>query len=315
MYTLGIDLGGTNARAAVVAPDGQLVSVAKNTLEDRHPDAVVSAVVKAVQAALHQAPGAKPTAYGAGVAAQLDPAAGRVRVAPNLGWRDVPLGGLLEKALGHPVLLVNDLSAAAYGELHAGAGRGVKDTLTVFVGSGVGSAIISRGWLVEGASGVAGELGHIKVVPEGGRLCGCGEHGCLEAYAGGHHLIEQSRALVESGRSPILRELCGGALDRLNPALLERAAEAGDDAANEVYQRALGFLSVSVANAVTWTNPARLILGGGVLINCPGMRATLEANVARYGSRVSQTNFQIVQAQLGDDSGLVGSGLLAAANA
>ena len=123
---------------------------------------------------------------------------------------------------------MNDLAAAAYGELHAGAGRGEQHLLTVFVGSGVGSALISRGSLVSGAGGVAGELGHIKVVPERGRPCGCGEHGCLEAYAGGVNLITQCKEALAGGESPLLAKLSGSDPEALTPVLLEQAAEADD---------------------------------------------------------------------------------------
>ncbi len=312
MFTLGIDLGGTFARAAVIAGDGRLVAVAKHALDDRRPEAVVEAIAHAVEQVLESTPGIQVEACGVGVAAQLNPANGRVRVAPNLGWRDVPLGELLAVRLRRPVRLINDLSAAAYGEYRAGAGRGERELLTVFVGSGVGSAIIAGGQLVHGASGVAAEFGHIKVVPGGGRRCGCGELGCLEAYVGGHNLIEQAQELVAAGESPRLLELAGGDPDRLNPVLLERAALEGDPASLRIYERARGFLAVAVANYVTVLNPARLILGGGVLTHCPGLKRAVVEGVAAYASRVSNEGFRAVDALLGDDSGLMGAGLMAA---
>jgi glucokinase len=307
--TLGIDLGGTFARAAVVDERGNILAVAKKALTERAPEAVVEAIAQAAGEAMRLA-GTGVRAIGVGAAGQIPLDSGLIAVAPNLGWRNVPLGPMLGERLGHAVRLVNDLSAAAWGELHAGAGRGAQDLFVVFVGSGVGSAIIANGQLLRGANGVGAELGHVKWVP-GGRLCGCGERGCLEAYAGGHNLIHQARELVEEGRSPALQQLCGGDLARLTPVSLEQAALAGDAAAHEVYERAARMLALSVANQITVLNPARLILGGGVLTHCPGLRRQVLEGVEAWSSRTSREGLLVADAELGDDSGLIGAALLA----
>lgn len=310
MPTLGIDLGGTFARAAVVDGTGTIVAAAKVALGDRTPGGVVETIAQAASDAV-MAAGAPVTACGVGAAAQIHRDSGVLSVAPNLGWRNVPLGEMLKARLGQPVRVVNDLTAAAWGEFNAGAGRGAQDVLVMFVGSGVGSAIIANGRLVEGGGGVAGEFGHIKVVP-GGRPCGCGEKGCLEAYVGGHNLIAQGRELLAAGASPALAALTGGDPARVNPVVLEQASEAGDAAAREVYERAAHFLAVAVANYVTVLNPARLILGGGVLSHCPALRKRVEDGVRAYSSRTSREGLLIADAELGDNSGIIGAALLAA---
>ena len=310
MPTLGIDLGGTFARAAVVDGAGKLLASAKVALAERSPAGVVETIAQAAAAAVKSA-GVEVGGCGVGAAAQIHKGSGVLSVAPNLGWRNVPLGALLKARLGQPVRVVNDLSAAAWGELHVGAGRGASDLLVVFVGSGVGSAIIANGKLLDGAGGVAGELGHIKVVP-GGRRCGCGELGCLESYTGGHNLIAQTRELLATGRSPKLVELTGGDAALITPATLEQAAEAGDLAAREVYERAAQFLAVAVANQVTVLNPARLILGGGVLSHCPGLRRRVVEGVQAWASQTAREGLLVTEAELGDDSGLIGAALLAA---
>ncbi|WP_342376460.1 ROK family protein [Myxococcus stipitatus] len=310
MATLGIDLGGTFARAAVVDEAGKMLASAKVALAERSPSSVVETIAQAASAAVRSA-GVIVDACGVGAAAQIHKDSGVLSVAPNLGWRNVPLGQLLTDRLGQPVKVVNDLSAAAWGELHVGAGRGAQDLLVVFVGSGVGSAIISGGRLLDGAGGVAGELGHVKVVP-GGRRCGCGEQGCLEAYTGGHNLIAQARELLDAGASPALAHLVGAEGTKLTPVTLEQAAEAGDAAAREVYERAAHFLALAVANQVTVLNPARLILGGGVLNHCPGIRRRVLEGVRAWASQTSREGLLIADAELGDDSGLIGAALLAA---
>jgi glucokinase len=310
MLTLGIDLGGTFARAAVVDEKGKIVASEKIALHAREPEAVVDCIAEAARSAVKQS-GAEVRTCGVGAAGQILGDAGVLVVAPNLGWRNVPLGQLIQKKLGYKTRLVNDLAAAAWGELHAGAGRGAQDMYTVFVGSGVGSAIIAGGRLVQGAGYVAGELGHTKVVPQG-RKCGCGELGCLEAYAGGHNLIAQTRELLASGRSRALQELTAGNPEMVTPVSLEQAANEGDAAAREVYDRACLMLTLAVANQVTVLNPARLILGGGVLAHCPGMRKRVVEGVQSFASTTSREGLLITDAELGDDSGLIGAALLAA---
>lgn len=309
MPTLGIDLGGTFARAAVVDAQGRIVAASKMALGERSPSAVVEAIAHAAKAAVDTA-GTPVSACGVGAAGQIHGDSGVLAVAPNLGWRNVPLGELLRTRLGYGVKVVNDLAAAAWGELNAGAGRGAQDMYTVFVGSGVGSAIIAGGRLVHGGGGVAGELGHIKVVPNG-RRCGCGELGCLEAYAGGHNLIAQTRELLATGRSQVLKELTEGDPARVTPVTLEKAAEAGDAEARDIYERASLMLAIAIANQVTVLNPARLILGGGVLAHCPGMHRRVLEGVQAYASTTAREGLIISDAELGDDSGLIGAALLA----
>ncbi|ADO75015.1 ROK family protein [Stigmatella aurantiaca] len=308
MPTLGIDLGGTNARAAVVDERGQILAAAKMALTERSPAAVVESIAQAAAEAVALA-GVKVAGCGVGAAGQIPGDSGVLAVAPNLGWRNVPLGGLLRERLGLPVRLVNDLAAAAWGEFNAGAGRGAQDVYVSFVGSGVGSCIIANGQLVRGAGGVAGELGHTKVIP-GGRRCGCGELGCLEAYSGGHNLIALTQELLASGRSSVLNELTAGVAERITPLTLERAAEAGDPGAVEIHARAGKMLGTAIANMVTVLNPARLILGGGVLMNCPGLRRYVVEAVQSQTSNTAREGLLIAEAELGDDSGLIGAALL-----
>lgn len=291
MVALGVDIGGTNARAAVVdRSTGTLLATVKEPLVDRTPAGVVAVVRSLVEKV-----GAGHTVekVGVGVAGMVR---GDVVVnAPNLHWRDVDFGGPLAKALGRSVRLVNDLSAAAWGEFRGGAARGVEDTFTVFVGTGVGSAIISGGRLVQGATGVAAEFGHVKLVPEGGRLCGCGEYGCLEAYMGGAKLTEW---MAESG-------VAG------TPSDLERQALEGVTTAKGIYDFAVGHLALAIANQVTVLNPAIVVLGGGVLSRCPGMVKRITDVVMARASAASRSSLQLRMAELGDDSGLVGAALLA----
>ncbi len=307
---LGIDLGGTWARAAVVDAHGRILAVAKHALSDRSLGGGVETVSRAAEEVLAAHPDA--VTCGVGVAGMLVGDTGIVAVAPNLGWRNAPFGALMSERLQRPVRVVNDLSAAAWGEFRAGAGRGASDMLVAFVGSGVGGAIIIGGRLVKGAGGSAGELGHIKVVPQGGRPCGCGDSGCLEAYMGGHNLIDQMRELLDSGEPTLLRELAARPDAFLSPVLLEEAALAGDGPSLALYDRAVNALAVVVANQVTMLNPQIVVIGGGVLSRCPGMRERVAEGVGRWAAPVARQGVSVADAALGDDCGLIGAALLGA---
>ncbi|MDP1825030.1 MAG: ROK family protein [Archangium sp.] len=289
---LGVDIGGSTARVAVVEREtGRIVDSAKQSWTDRGLDAVVRGAASLIDGLVKVHPQVSGT-VGVGFAAMLR---GPVVVnAPNLGWRELDFGTPLSAAIGRPVRLVNDLSAAAWGEYAAGAAKGATDSLTVFVGTGVGSAIISNRALVAGASQVAGEFGHVKVSLEGGRRCGCGQHGCLEAYMGGAKLAEW---MQEEG-------LAGGAVD------LEPLVTSGDATAKRLYDFAVGHLALAIANQVTVLNPGVLVLGGGVLRRCPGMVERIRATVAQRATVASGAAVRVVLATLGDDSGLVGAALL-----
>jgi glucokinase len=285
---LGIDIGGTNARVAYVDPSGRLLSSAKATLTDRSP----AGVVGTIKALINGLGGEVPRRVGVAFAAMLR--GGVVVNAPNLGWREVDLATPLGTALNAEVSLVNDLSAAAWGERSCGVARGCDEVLTVFVGTGVGSAIITRGQLLSGAHGVAAELGHTKLVLDDGRPCGCGQTGCLEAYMGGAKLGEW---MAESG-------LPGG------PGELEKLATSGHGKARELYDFAVGNLALTIANQVTVLNPAMVVLGGGVLAKNPGMVARVREVVSKRATVAARTHLKVELASLGDDSGLVGAALL-----
>ncbi len=291
MLALGVDIGGTNARVAVVdSQTGAVVRSAKESWSGREPSVVVETVAVLIEAV---SKGLSPTApLGVGFAGMLD--GGRVLNAPNLGWRDVDFGPMLAGRTGRPVTLVNDLSVAAWGEYSAGSAKGVSDVLTVFVGTGVGSAIISHGQLLRGANNVAAEFGHIKVVLEGGRVCGCGQTGCLEAYMGGANLEASMREAGLEG----------------NAAHLEALALTGEPAARKLYDFAVDHLGLALANFVTVLNPAVLVLGGGVLSNCPGMVERVTTLVHARANAPAAKKVRIVMASLGDDAGLVGAALL-----
>lgn len=325
---VGIDLGGTNVRAAVVDVGGHVLGQEKHRLLSREPPQVAEAVVRAAKTACGAAgmPFGEMKGMGVGVAGWIEKDTGVVMNAPNLGWREVPFLKLVQaRAPRLPVWIGNDLSVAAWGERAAGAGRGVDDLIVVLVGSGVGAGIILGGKLHEGASGVAGELGHIQVHP-GGRLCGCGQRGCLEAYAGGHNLAAWARddvriALAAARTSGQKHPAVGrklleivGEPDKVTAAAMERAAHEGDELSRRLLEEAGNLLGVALANLVTTLNPARLLLGGGVLAGSPRMMRAAVAQIDAHTSKAARKALKISAPELGDQAGVVGAALLARAS-
>jgi glucokinase len=314
---IGVDLGGTNARAAVVDVDsGEIIAAHKEPLRERTP----ARVVEVVHHALAQAAGAASIAVtaagcvGVGVAGQCLGATGVVLNAPNLGWRDVPFGELLRGAVGVPVRIANDLSVAAWGEKRFGAAKGIDDVVLVFVGSGVGSGLILGGRLHEGAQGVAGEFGHSKVRPARPgttpRRCGCGQVGCLEAYTSGMNVAARVREEIAAGAETSILALAGGDAARVTASVVDDAYRAGDAYARALWEEVGDLLGTATANLVTLLNPARLILGGGVLLGSPALAGLVRERLDVAVSRSATKGLTIERAWLGDDAGVVGAAVL-----
>jgi glucokinase len=314
---MGVDLGGTNARAAVVDRDtGAIVAAHKESHRERTPEAVVGVVAHAIR--VSGAAGGMDLAasghVGVGVAGQCLGRTGVVLNAPNLGWRDVPFGELLQRELGVPVRIANDLSAAAWGEQRFGAARGFHDAALVFVGSGVGCGLILGGRLHDGHRGVAGELGHTKVRPMRPgtplRRCGCGEMGCLEAYTSGMNVAARVREELAAGAVSLVRDAVQGDLERVNATVLDAACARGDPYACALWEEVADLLGNSIATLVTLLDPARVILGGGVILGCPELARRLREVFDAKVSRSAAVGLSFERAFLGDDAGVIGAALL-----
>jgi glucokinase len=249
-------------------------------------------------------------AVGVACAGQIDPVTGSVVHAPNLGWTNVPLTARLTEALGVPVVVENDVRAAAWGEFVRGAGGRDGSLVAVFVGTGVGSGAVLEGRLWRGAGNAAGEVGHTQVVPDG-LPCRCGRAGCLEQYVSGSGFQRRLAAAMAAGRTSRLAAACEGDAKRLAARDVYAAAMAGDALAREFWTDAVRFLVMGVANYVTLVNPRTLVMGGGVIETVPALFDAVTESVPRLTTVLSAGSLRIERARLGDLSGVIGAAALA----
>jgi glucokinase len=322
---IGIDLGGTQLRAgalrgaeaaAPAAPLRELVGA------DREPRAVVERVAATVERLAGAATDvdAVPIPVGVGIAALLRDARGTVARSPHLGpaWQDAPFGPLLRERLGprFAVFVYNDVTAITWGEAVAGAARGCRDVLAVYVGTGIGGGVIAGGKLLEGASSCAGEIGHVKVRwDDAAAPCNCGGRGCVEAYVGGSYVDQRIRRELASKRTRTSAVRIAGGAEHVTAAHVDLAAAEGDAWALGLWSELAPMLAVALANALAVLNSERLVLGGGLLSRTPTLVSLTDIALRILTPPPILEPLTVVMAELGDDAGVVGAARLAAAAA
>src|ERR1700730_5416782 len=272
-YALGIDLGGTKTLAAVVdITNGEVIASArKRTRAEKGQEFVSQRTIELAQAALSAAnlPEITPiVAVGVGAAGQIDRKAGVVVDAPNLGVKDMRLGDILGQHFGKQVGVGNDVEVAALGEYIYGSGVGFNNFVCVFVGTGIGSGIVQNGRMYTGLTGTAGEFGHM-VIQADGRICGCGNRGCLEAYASRTAITKAIMAQIHHGRTSVLADDAARQLKEgdaiIRSSILASAIQQKDDLVTEAVTEAANYLGYGLGSIMNFYNPDCIILGGGVI--------------------------------------------------
>ena len=310
--TVGIDIGGTKIAAGVVDGDGRIREQLRTETPDRSksPRVVEDTITELV---LDLADRHDVHAVGIGAAGFVDADRARVLFAPHLSWRNEPLRDALSSRLRLPVVVENDANAAAWAEYRFGAGAGTTQLVMVNLGTGIGGAIIRDGRLERGRHGMAGEFGHMTVVP-GGHRCPCGNRGCWEQYSSGNALVREARELA-AAESPVaqpLLERAGGDPLAITGPLVTEAAQQGDPVAVELLQEIGHWLGLGIANLAAALDPERFVIGGGVsaageLLLGPA-REAFRRNLTGRGFRPEA---DIVPARLGNEAGMVGAADLA----
>jgi glucokinase len=310
--TIGIDIGGTKVAGGVVDVNGRVLERGRRETPDKSksPQVVEDTIVDLVTelASRHDI-----AAVGIGAAGFVDAARANVLFAPHLSWRNEPLRDAIHQRLRLPVVVENDANAALWAEWRFGAGQSEDDLICVNLGTGIGGSIMIGAELQRGKYGVAGEFGHMLVVP-GGHRCECGNRGCWEQYASGNALVREARELAMAD-SPVAQ----GLLDRVDrdPAkltgpIVALAATEGDPAAIELFEEVGRWLGIGLANLAAAFDPGAFIIGGGVseagdLLIGPAR----EAYRRQLTGRGFRPEARILRAKLGNEAGLIGAADLA----
>ena len=306
---IGIDLGGTNIKGALVNENGEIL---RQSSCPTHAEQGTEAVTAAIAAMINDlAAGEEISGVGMGCPGMVDDVNGTVPFACNLNWTDYDVRTALKELTGYDVRLVNDANAAALAEVVAGAAKGAESAVVVTLGTGVGGGVVIGGKLLTGYTGAASELGHMVIVA-GGESCACGRKGCFETYASATALIRMTKETMEqhpeSAMHPIAAEL-GGVDGRTAFA----AQLSGDPAGKAVVEQYVHYLSIGIANIVNIFFPEVIALSGGVANQGENLLAPLREEVSRqeYGAAYAAKHPRIVCCTLGNTAGMIGAAMFA----
>ena len=313
---VGVDLGGTSLRALVADDEHKILGVKKiRTLTTGGPVRLIHRIATLVESTLKEAgiSRSRVRAVSVGAPGPIDRSRGIVEEAPNLGWRRVPLRSELRQLLRVPVFVENDVNVGLVGEHALGAGRGVKNVVGIFVGTGIGGALILDGKLYEGSRGGAGEIGH-TVLAVDGPLCGCGRRGCAEALASRTAMERDVRGAIKSGRnSNVLKIMKKKNKERMTSSIIAAALKKNDLVMREVMSRAQFHLGILASNAVNLLDPECVVIGGGITERLKDtyvdpIRETAYEYFLRPADR---DRVRILPGRLGDNAGALGAIVLA----
>ena len=312
---IGIDIGGTKVAGGVVDVDGKITHRARRDTPDRSksPSVVEGTIVEVVAELLQLAGPESVAVVGIGAAGFVAADRATVVFAPHLSWRHEPLQQALQKRVAVPIFVDNDANAAVWAEWKFGAAQGETHVMMITLGTGIGGGILINAQVQRGRFGIAGEFGHMQVVP-GGHRCECGNRGCWEQYASGNALVREARSLL-SANSPIasdLLESVAGVVGNLTGPLITQAARDGDPTARELLAEIGHWLGLGIANLAAAFDPGMFVIGGGVSaagdLLLTSARETFKRQLTGRGYRPEA---RIVAAQLGNDAGLIGAADLA----
>ena len=307
---IGIDVGGTNVKIALVSDKGKIIySNSIPTRAEMGYEYTINSMKDAVRDLLKETKmkASDIEGMGFGFPGQIDCKKGVVRLAPNIpGWVNVPIASIMEKEFGIPTRVDNDVRTATLGELNYGAGVGCENLVCITVGTGIGSGLVVNGKLVRGANNAAGEIGHIKLNMQGGPLCGCGDRGCLEAYASGPSIVAMAEEYIRGGKSTKYRELAN---PDITPYIVAVAAKEGDPVARQIFRIMGEYIGMGLTSVVNLLNPEKIIIGGGVADAGDILLDPIRETIAKRAMTI-QREVEVVPAQLGNTAGVIGASLL-----
>lgn len=311
-YRIGVDIGGTNIKIALVDFDGKIAySNTTPTRAEMGYEAGVNNIKQAIKDIMNESATDSKSieAIGFGLPGQIDYKEGVVKNLPNIpGWVNVPLAKIIEDEFKIPTKLDNDVRCAALGELNFGAGKGCDNLICITIGTGIGSGIILNGKLIRGASNAAGEIGHIKMSMNEGPLCGCGDYGCFEAYASGPAIVTMAKEYISGGKSAKYKEMAqDGAI---TPYFVAQAALAGDAVSIQIFKQMGKIIGVGLSSVINLLNPEKVIIGGGVADAGEILLEPIRQTIKDRAMPIQANTVKIVPAQLANTAGVIGASLL-----
>lgn len=314
-YYLGLDVGGTNLAAGVVTEDCKIIARATTPSgAGRSVDEIVASMAAVSREAMAKA-GLEESDFdywGIGMPSYVNPKTKLLVHANCFGWRNLPILDYLKKHMDLPIFTENDANCAAYGEILAGAGKHYNNAIVLTLGTGVGSGVILDRKIYTGSDGMGSELGHTKLVYNG-KQCTCGQYGCMESYCSARALAEQSCEALAAApeRSPLMMELCGGAINTLAVHQVFDAWKRNDALADQLIRQYASYLTAGMSTFIAIFRPEVLILGGGVAnAGEPFLKLVneqLEANTFA-GAEIGVP--PVIRAELGNDAGIIGAAML-----
>jgi glucokinase len=309
-YCIGVDFGGTSIKFGWLDEQRRHGDVAQlSTPSEQGAEAIIQQICRGVCALMERESIAREAVLGVGIGSPgpLDIQSGRILETPNIpGMTNVPLRDEVAGRLGLPATLENDANAAAYAEFIVGAGRESREMVMLTLGTGVGSGIVHDGEIIHGAHGLGGELGHLIVHP-GGRLCGCGQRGCLEQYCSAVNLGRNaSQRLAETTQPSLLREKAAED-GHISARHVAEACRAGDELARELWEACCRYLAIACVNICRVFDPDRIVLAGGMTQAGETLLEPLRRYVAELTWNLAPHRTKICIATLGADAGAIGA--------
>ncbi len=313
-YYVGLDVGGTTMKAAVVDDTGRPLTdpVSVPTRPERGQEAGLETMCETIRRAVVEARLTFDAIAAIGVATPglMDLKAGVILDPPNLKpWKNVPVRDYIRKTFQKPTAYQNDANAAAYGEFWVGAARHARSMVLFTLGTGVGGGIIINDMIIEGEHSHGGELGHLRIAqPEQGRLCGCGARGCLEAYASATSVVRRTReALAAWHGDTRLRDYFTATDEQLTARLIFDLAEQGDPLAEQIVDETAYYLALGACSVMAVVDPEMIVFGGGMAESGERFRARIDKYVRRFGLPHPARQVRIALAELGADAGVIGA--------
>lgn len=310
---IGIDVGGTNVKIALVDGEGKIIySNSVPTYAQMGYEYTVNNIKQAIHDLMKETNTDAKEIEGIGFdfPGQVDYKTGVVKLAPNIpGWVNVPIAQMIEEEFNIQTRIDNDVRCAALGELKFGAGKGCENFVCITVGTGIGSGLVINGQLVRGAANAAGEIGHIKLQMNGGPICGCGDTGCLEAFASGPSIVAMAQEYLKGGKSTKFREMAG-ADGEITPYIVAKAAEAGDPVAKRIFEIVGTYIGMGLVSVINLLNPEKVIIGGGVAAAGDLLLDPIRKTIKERAMVVAGNSVEIVPAELGNSAGVIGASML-----